>query len=202
MRRFFGGIGLSIVLILSFVAVPGSSAAPQTFSGNTDDIIDIVAINSPSLITITYDGDGVFSASPVDASGKEGLPYQLDIGSFTGTYFQAKPSKPVVALAIKGVGDWTITIDALKSATKVSSKAGSGSFDNVIDFGKPTKGVKRITLKHVGEGVFSVTPIDSKGKSRFPLLLKIGDYKGTISLPSGTQYLEIKADGEWTYSIR
>jgi hypothetical protein len=201
-KRLLGAIMLSTALTMTFIPVPSAVAAPQTFSGSTDDIIDITPITAPSVITFTYEGEGVFSASPVDSTGKEGLPYQLDIGSFTGTYFQGKPTRPIVAIAIKGTGDWTISIDALKTAKKVSSKSGSGSFDNVINLGKPTLGIKRITLNHVGEGIFSVTPIDAKGKSRFPLMLKIGDYKGTVSLPAGTQYLEIKAGADWTYSIR
>jgi hypothetical protein len=201
-KRLFGAIMLSTVLTLSFIPIPGAIAAPQEFSGTTDDIIDITPIKLPSIVTITYEGEGVFSASPVDASGKEGFSYQLDIGSFSGTYFQGTPSKPIVAIAVKGEGQWSIRIDSLKSAAKFSPKAGAGSFDNVINLGKPTTGIKRISLSHVGEGVFSVTPIDAKGKSRFPLLLKIGDYKGTLSLPAGTQYLHIKAGADWTYSIR
>lgn len=201
-RNILGAILLSTAVAISFLPAPAAFAAPQTFSGTTDDIIDISPITAPSIITLTYEGEGVFSASPVDSTGKEGFSYQLDIGSFTGTYFQAKPSKPIVAIAIKGTGEWTVTIDALKTAQKVSAKSGSGSFDTVINLGKPTTGIKRITLSHVGEGVFSVTPIDAKGKSRFPLMLKIGDYKGTVSLPAGTQYLEIKAGADWTYSIR
>ena len=201
-RNILGAILLSIAITTTFLPTPAAVAAPQTFSGTTDDIIDIAPINAPSIVTFTYEGEGVFSASPVDSTGKEGLPYQLDIGSFSGTYFQGKPSRPIVAIAIKGTGQWTVTIDALKTAKRVSAKSGSGSFDTVVNLGKPTTGIKRITLSHVGEGVFSVTPIDSKGKSRFPLMLKIGDYKGTVSLPAGTQYLEIKAGADWTYSIR
>lgn len=201
-KRLLGAILLSTALSMNLLAVPSASAAPETFLGNTDDIIDIVPIKAPSIITFTYEGDGVFTASPVDATGKEGLPYTLKIGSFSGTYFQRTPTRPIVALAIKGTGEWTVSIDVLKSAKRVSPKSGSGSFDNVINLGKPTSGIRRITLNHVGEGVFSVTPIDAKGKSRFPLMLKIGDYKGTVSLPSGTQYLEIKAGADWTYSIR
>jgi hypothetical protein len=201
-KRLLGAVMLSTALTLTFIPVPTAVAAPQTFSGTTDDIIDITPITAPSIITITYEGEGVFSASPMDSSGKEGFSYQLDIGSFTGTYFQGKPTKPIVAIAVKGEGAWTVSIDALKSAKKVSAKSGSGSFDTVINLGKPTTGIKRITLSHVGEGVFSVTPIDAKGKSRFPLMLKIDDYKGTLSLPAGTQYLEIKAGADWTYSIR
>ena len=201
-RNILGAVLLSAAVAISFLPAPAAVAAPQSFSGTTDDIIDIAPITAPSIVTFTYEGEGVFSASPVDSTGKEGLPYQLDIGSFSGTYFQGKPSKPIVAIAIKGTGEWSVTIDALKTAQKVSAKSGSGSFDTVINLGKPTTGIKRITLSHVGEGVFSVTPIDSKGKSRFPLMLKIGDYKGTVSLPAGTQYLEIKAGADWTYSIR
>jgi hypothetical protein len=201
-KHFLGAVVLSTGLVIGFLQAPSAFAAPQTFSGTSDSIIDIVPINAPSIITITYEGEGVFTAYPVDATGKEGFSYQANIGSFTGTYFQGKPTKPIVALAIKGTGDWTVSVDALKTAMKFSPKSGAGSFDNVINLGKPTNGIKRITLSHVGEGVFSVTPIDSKGKARFSLLAKIGDYKGTVLLPSGTQYLEIKTGADWTYSIR
>ena len=73
---------------------------------------------------------------------------------------------------------------------------------NVINLGKATSGIKRITWSHTGDGVFSVTPIDTKGKPKFPLFLKIGNYSGTVMLPSGTQYFEVKADGPWNYSIK
>ena len=201
-RHFLGSIVFSTAIAISFLQAPNAFAAPQTFSGTSDGIIDISPINAPSIISITYEGEGVFSSSPVESTGKEGFSYQANIGSFTGTYFQGKPSKPIVALAIKGEGNWTVSIDALKTAKKFSPKSGAGSFDSVISLGKPTKGIKRITLSHVGEGVFSVTPIDSKGKASFSLLAKIGEYKGTVLLPSGTQYLEIKTGADWTYSIR
>ena len=201
-RHLLGAFVLSTGLVISFLQAPSAFAAPQTFSGTSDAIIDIVPINAPSIITITYEGEGVFSAYPVDVTGKEGFSYQVNIGSFTGTYFQGKPTKAIVALAIKGTGEWTVSIDALKTAKKFSPKSGSGSFDNVINLGKPTAGIKRITLSHTGEGVFSVSPIDAKGKPRFSLIVKIGDYKGTVLLPSGTQYLEIKTGADWTYSIR
>lgn len=176
--------------------------AAQTFSGTEDSIIDITPVKSPSIITFTYSGEGVFSASPVDESGKEGLPYQLQIGDFSGTYFQKTPTKPIVALAVKGTGQWSITVNPLKSAQVMGSKSGSGSGTQVISLGKATSGIKRITWSHSGEGVFAVTPIDGKGKARFPLFLKIGNYTGTVMLPSVTQYFEIKADGAWTYSIK
>lgn len=177
-------------------------AAPQSFTGTEDDIVDISPIKVPSVITFSYTGEGVFSISPVDGTGKEGLPYQLDIGDAEGTYFQETPKKPIVALAIKGTGSWTVSVDSLKSVKVLGSKTGSGSASTVISLGKATSGVKRITWNHSGDGVFSVTPIDAKGRSKFPLLLKIGTYSGTVSLPSGTNYLAVKADGDWKYSIK
>lgn len=176
--------------------------ASQTFTGTEDSIVDISPIKGPSILTFSYVGEGVFSATPVEESGNEGLPYQLKIGDFEGTYFQRTPTKPIVAIAVKGTGEWSVTVNSLKSATPSGAKSGSGNGTNVINLGKPTSGVKRITWSHEGEGVFSVTPIDSKGKPRFPLFLKIGDYSGTVLLPSGAQYFEVKADGNWKYSIK
>ena len=69
-KRLFGAIMLSTVLTLSFIPIPGAVAAPQEFSGTTDDIIDITPIKLPSIVTIKYEGEGVFSASPCAASGK------------------------------------------------------------------------------------------------------------------------------------
>lgn len=190
-----------MILMASSVAIIPAQAA-QTVSGVEDSIVDITPIKTPSIISFTYVGEGVFSASPVDETGKEGLPYQLQIGDFSGSYFQKTPTKPIVALAIKGTGEWTITVSPLKSAPVMSSKSGNGNGTQVISLGKATSGIKRITWSHSGEGVFAVTPIDGKGKARFPLFLKIGNYSGTVMLPSGTQYFEIKADGTWTYSIK
>lgn len=185
---------------MSLVSIPANAA--KTYTGTEDSIVDIAPMKAASILTFTYSGEGVFSASPVDANGKEGLSYMLEIGDFTATYFQDASSKPIVALAIKGTGEWSFSIDSYKKATRVSNKAASGSGTTVVNLGKASSGIKRITWSHTGDGVFSVTPIDAKGKTRFPLFLKIGEYTGTVMLPSGTQYFSIKASGDWTYSIK
>jgi hypothetical protein len=74
--------------------------------------------------------------------------------------------------------------------------------DDVVKLLKASSGFKRISFTHDGEGVFSVSPIDAKGKSKFPLFLKIGTYKGTVVLPKGTKYFAIKADGNWSFTIK
>jgi hypothetical protein len=195
-------VGILSTIVFLNVILTAPVHASQTFSGTEDNIVDITPIKGPSILTFTYTGEGVFSATPVEENGKEGFPYQLKIGDFSGTYFQRTPTKPIVAMAVKGAGEWSVTINSLKSASPSSAKSGSGSGTNVINLGKATSGIKRITWSHTGDGVFSVTPIDTKGKPKFPLFLKIGNYSGTVMLPSGTQYFEVKADGPWNYSIK
>ncbi len=195
-------LGALLTSALLTVVLLTPTYAAETLSGTEDNIVDISPIKAPTILTFTYTGEGVFSATPVEENGTEGLPYQLKIGDFSGTYFQKTPSKPIVALAVKGTGEWSVTVNPLKSASLSGPKSGSGSGTNVINLGKASSGIKRITWSHTGEGVFSVTPIDSKGKPRFPLFLKIGNYSGTVMLPSGTQYFEVKADGDWKYSIK
>lgn len=194
--------GILLVVIFLSSTFAFSAHALESWTGTEDNIVDITPIKSASIITFSYTGDGVFSASPVDGTGKEGFSYQLKIGDFVGTYFQSAPSKPIVAIAVKGEGEWEIIVDSLKSANRSGAKSGSGSGTTVINLGKPTTKINRITWLYDGDGFFSVTPIDERGKSRFPLFFKIGSYSGTVSLAKGTQYFEVKADGEWKYSIK
>ena len=56
-RQFLSSLLLTTALAIGFLPAPSAFAAPQTFSGTTDDIIDIGPINVPSIITFTYEGD-------------------------------------------------------------------------------------------------------------------------------------------------
>jgi hypothetical protein len=192
---------LAIVAAMTTVVVASANAA-ETFTGTEDNVIDITPIKAASILTFSYEGDGVFTASPVDSAGTEGLSYSLEIGSFTGSYFQKAPSKPITALSITGEGQWSVKISPLKSAPVLGAKTGSGNGSSVISIGKATTASKRITWKHDGEGVFVVTPISAKGVASFPLFLKIGAYNGTVMMKSGVQYFEVKADGNWSYTIK
>ena len=194
--------GLSVALICTSLFASQPAQAAATYNGTEDAIVDITPMSAASILTFSYTGEGVFSAAPVDATGNEGLPYMLEIGDFNGTYFQSASSKKIVALAVKGTGEWSVTIDSYKKATVVGAKSGSGAGSSVVSIGKATKGIKRITWSHTGEGVFSVSPIDAKGRSKLPLFLKIGDYTGTVMLQSGIQYFDIKASGDWKFTIK
>mgnify|MGYP000237489704 CR=1 FL=1 len=110
----------------SLVAAPANAA--QTYTGTEDSIVDITPIKAASILTFTYTGEGVFTASPVDATGKEGLSYMLQIGDFTETYYQDATTKPIVALAIKGTGEWSViaTLPADQLTQNVTKASDSG----------------------------------------------------------------------------
>ena len=193
-----------ISTLISMLIFPnGVNAAPiNSFSGNEDMVVDVGPIKSPVIVRANYSGEGVFTISPIDSSGKEQLSLFLAIGDHQGVHFQKAYSKPIVAYTVKGTGDWTFEIAPISDARVVPTKNVSGSGDDVVKFAKASTGFKRISFTHDGDGVFSVTPLDSKGRSRFPLMLKIGSYNGTVVLPSGTQYLDISANGNWSFSIK
>lgn len=195
-------LALLLMVITATLAMNPYANAASEFSGTEDTILDLTPIKSASIMSFTYTGEGVFTASAVSSTGKEELSYMLQIGAFEGSYFQKAPSKPIVALAVKGTGDWTVKVTPLKSAPIMSAKSGTGSGTKVISIGKATSSLKRISWNHDGDGVFVVTPINSKGVASLPLFLKIGPYNGTVLLKSGIQYFEVKADGNWSYSIK
>ena len=109
----FKSLSFLIASAMLSVALLTPAQAAETVSGTEDNIVDISPIKGPAILTFTYTGEGVFSTTPVEENGTEGLPYQLKIGDFSGTYFQRTPSKPIVALAVKGTGEWTVTVSPL-----------------------------------------------------------------------------------------
>ena len=189
-----------MLITTSLVQVP---AAPMnSFSGSEDAVIDVSPIKNPVIIRVNFSGESVFTVTPIDSTGKKQLSLFLAIGDHKGVHYQKAYTKPIVAYEIAGTGEWNMEIAPISDARVVPTKSVAGNGDDVVKFIKPSSGFKRISFTHDGEGVFSVTPLDSKGRSRFPLMLKIGAYTGTVVLPSGTQYLDISADGNWTFSIK
>jgi UDP-N-acetylmuramate-alanine ligase len=174
---------------------------PEIIEAQKRNIPVITRANLLALIMREY--KGITIAGTHGKTSTTGIvSLMLEIGEFNSTYFQSAPSKKIVAIAVKGTGEWSITIDSYKKATLVGAKSATGVGTTVVNLGKPTSGIKRITWSHTGEGVFSVSPIDAKGRSKFPLFLKIGDYTGTVMLQSGTQYFDIKASGDWKFTIK
>lgn len=206
----------AITLTLAVTGLPLANAtapakgAPQSTSGTGDGVPGLKAIDEPVIITLTHDGSSNFIVQPVGRDGEDGLTWVNEIGPYSGTTFQSMggfiatfdKKNPIVAADVMADGNWSIQIRKLKAAPKKSLKRGSGSGDAVIRFPKPTKGLTRMTLTHNGDSNFIVQPIDSSGDDGISMVNEIGSYKGTVRVPSGTKYLWVIADGDWSYTTK
>ena len=84
----------------------------------------------------------------------------------------------------------------------INTKKYGAHGNQVIKFSKASIGFRTLVMTHAGEKNFIVYPIDSKGNIGISLINEIGNYRGATVLPSGTQYLAIEADGNWTLSVK
>ena len=201
-RVGFGLTSLVLAVATALVAPATAQAAPQTYSGSGDMVVDITPIKSASILKVTFTGESAFIVRPIDATGKEGVSLVIDIGPFDGTVFQQAVSKAVVALSVKAEGDWTIIISPIATAPVVGTKNVSGTGSAVVKWAKPSTGYKKIAFTSDGDGAFIVRPIDSKGKERISMILNVGAYNGSVLLPTGTQYLKITSNGNWNFSVK
>ena len=176
--------------------------AKQTFSGVDDDVITIKPFKEAAIIIGQYTGEDNFIVHPVDSAGRQGMSWFNEIADWSGTVYQAPSSKSWAGFAVKAIGEWTITIAPITSAPLVNPKSFADNGTKVVKFNKTSTGLKKMTAKHSGEGNFIVIPINSKGSRSFSGVNEIGQYSGTTLLPSGTLYLAVIADGDWTISIK
>jgi hypothetical protein len=200
-----GGIGLTSLILAvatTLVAPATAQAASQTYTGSGDAVVDITPIKSASILKVSFAGDSAFIVHPIDSTGKEGFSLVLSVGAYDGTVYQAAVSKAIVALSVKAEGDWTIVVSPIASAPQVGTKNVSGTGSAVVKWAKPSTGFKKIAFTNDGEGAFIVHPIDAKGKEKFSMILNVGPYDGSVLLPSGTKYLRVTSDGNWTFSVK
>ena len=201
-RVGFGLTSVVLAVATALVAPATAQAAPQTYTGSNDAVIDITPIKSASILKVSFTGDSAFLLAPIDSTGKEGFSLVLSVGAYEGTVFQPAVSKAIVALSVKAEGDWTIVVSPVATAPQVGTKNVSGTGSAVVKWAKPSTGFKKIAFTSDGEGAFMVAPIDSKGKERFSMILNVGAYNGSVLLPTGTKYLKITSDGNWNFSVK
>lgn len=191
-------------------AVPAKGAPQGPVTGTGDGVPGLSPIDEPVIVTMTHDGASNFIVAPVGANGEDGISWANEIGPYAGSIFQAGNSlfsgfskkNPIVAAEVQADGNWTLQIRKLSSATRLPLGAGASKGDDVIQFSKLPKGFKRITFTHDGTSNFIVEPISAKGVDGVSLVNEIGAYRGTVRLPSGTKYLAVIADGNWSYTVK
>jgi hypothetical protein len=175
-----------------------SVSAVTTYRGEGDDLVRIRATTKPGIVKITHNGEGHFAVWALTPSGKEDDLLANQIGAYKGTKaFNTSTSNKTGAFSIKADGAWTLQVLPL-SKTRSWSITSRGTGDDALRLSSTSRGLHRMKIRHTGDGHFAVWTLDANGRLNNLAVNKVGSYSGTVSLPPGTRYATVKADGAWS----
>ena len=183
----------------SYPATPSSSTWSR-FNGSGDSVLDISSVGSNVLIAyIEYNGSGNFSVITRDSNlGYQGLMVN-EIGNYSGTIPINFNSETNAYLDISATGSWEVVVKPIASADNFDSNSISGIGDSVIE-AYELQSVDTLTINYTGSGNFIVTQYRCNGSYNSLLVNEIGSYSGTVVTDSGTCFIEINAEGNWSIS--
>ena len=191
-------------------SVPRSSAEPWTPSASlpldSDRVYEgsgskVVRLSATAdllhTITMTHNGSGGFAVVSLDESGKIVDLLGNSYGKYNGTMLVDGREQPT-ALQIRATGSWKMVIrDARRVATWTGK--GSGKISTVLQVDPATiQALTTVRYSHAGKSNFVIHSFD--GQSFDLLANEIGRVQGETTLPAGTRYIEIEADGAWTFN--
>ncbi|MGW4412969.1 hypothetical protein ACWEJ6_54035 [Nonomuraea sp. NPDC004702] len=187
---------LTTLIGTTLIAVPADAAT--TYRGDGDYVQRITATTTPGIAKITYDGDGYFSVWGLDRSGKEQQLLANHVGAYEGTVaYNSDSGNRLAALKVGADAPWTIRLLPLSKARSWSATT-SGDTDDVLRLSSPSRGFHTLRIRYTGDGYFSVWALDARGRRSDLIANKVGAYKGSVTLPAGTQYAVVGADGPWS----
>jgi hypothetical protein len=154
-------------------------------------------------ITVSYTGDGMFTAYLVDNDG-ERIPGALAIsyGEYAGTHL-VELGRLGEATAVdiqESDGPWSVTLQDLNDAPTWPAQT-SGEGETVLRIDQSAlSGDTTVVGTHDGESNFIVWAYTEAEFGDRLLFNEIGPYDGDSqeALPSDAIALEIRADGAWT----
>jgi hypothetical protein len=169
-----------------------------TYRGEGDQLLRIRATTKPGIVKITHDGEGHFAVWTLTPSGSEDDLLANLVGAYKGTAaFNTNPSNKTAAFSITADGAWTLQVLPLTKARSWSITS-RGTGDDVLRLSSTSRGLHRLKIRHSGDGHFAVWTLDANGRTRNLVVNKVGAYNGAVSLPPGTRYASIKANGAWS----
>ena len=190
----------------------GELAPGQERSGDGPALVSLnLPPNANHMITVSFEGDGLFQAQLIDSDGDIVQMLASEYGDFTRTPYTATR---LVELAIFGIGEaaaveiseaegeWSLMLQDIQEAPLWPDvTSGTGASVLRVD---PDAVDDQLTLEGTYDGesnfiVWSHTPEEFGSTLLFN---EIGDYSGESQRPMepGTFVMEIQArwDGEWT----
>jgi hypothetical protein len=172
----------------------GPAPADKTYEGRGDKTINIdLDDDYLHIAKITHTGSSNFM---VDSLAADGDPVDLvvnEVGDYSGVRLLDSERATPAKLKIRADGRWKVTVMVADKAAKWTGKA-SGKSDTILQV-NPKDPAVRVRFTHKGR---SNTTVVLHGKVPALLVNEIGRYSGEMSIPTGTDFIEITGDGSWT----
>jgi hypothetical protein len=186
----------AISLALGVLALAPAVSADPRLEGPGNAVADLGLIKESVIIDFTFTGSSSVVVTPVFSKDKRATPWLESGAPLTGSVFVEKHSSPLVGAKIRTTDQWTLQVSALGSAPKATS----GSIPQVIQLPKMKRSESSRTFTHRGRGEVVVFPISAKGVSGFSVVNSSGNVKKKITLPRGTKFISVWANGPWKFS--
>lgn len=176
------------------------------YSGSGDEVLKITKPNGasqPAIVTATHKGSGHFAIWSLDKNLEKNDLLVNTIGEYKGTtLLDAVTFDQEVRsthLDISANGAWAIAIRGLGAARAMGSNVTTGASDDVLRW---TGKAVTARIKHNGSGHFGVWARESNGDYLDLLVNEIGEYNGTVVVPSGTRLVTVEGDGTWSIDVQ
>ena len=179
---------------------PRPPEADRVYTGSGSKVVRLpAATGALHLVVMTHNGSGGFAVTSVDDSGQIVGLLGHSYGKYRGTMMLDSREQPT-ALRVRATGSWQVVIrDARKAPTWTGKSSGTTSTVLQVD---PAAVPASTTVRysHRGEGNFVVRSYDYRSWDL--LVNEIGKLQGDTELTAGTRFVEIEADGAWTFNRR
>jgi hypothetical protein len=151
------------------------------------------------MVAMTHNGSGGFAVTSVDEGGRIVGLLGHGYGKYHGTMLVDTREQPA-ALRVRATGSWQLVIrDARKAPTWTGN--GSGKTSSVLQVAPDTvQTLTTVRYSHEGTSNFVIRSYDSQSWEL--LVNEIGKVQGETVLPVGTRFVEVEADGAWTFTRR
>ena len=172
----------------------GPPPADKTYQGRGNKTVSLDLNDDYTHVAkITHDGSSNFMVDSLTAGGSPVDLVVNEVGDYNGVRLLDAGREAPAKLKIRADGRWKITVMVADKAAKWSGKA-AGKSDTILRV-DPKDPEVRVRFTHKGR---SNTTVVLYGAEPGLLVNEIGRYSGEMSIPTGTEFIEITGDGTWT----
>lgn len=179
-------------------APPAPLEADRVFQGRGGKVVRLTDLSDREhMVVMTYQGSGGFAVNGLNGSGHIAALLGHGYGKYQGTMLLDAMERPA-AVQVRASGGWKLVIRDARRAPLWTGKGG-GKGSSVLRV-EPAWAQPLATAHytHRGTSNFVIRSYDSQSWDL--LVNEIGRQDGETTIPVGTRFLEIEADGAWSFN--